>query len=74
MGHVQYRQKQAPQWAECEQGTTNDARDGKSAFIQGVWEDRVSRRASVLKCPTLGVRSMPVFKRHNRFAGHAAAK
>jgi hypothetical protein len=35
MGHAQHRQKQAPEWAEGDQGPTNDAGDGESAFIHG---------------------------------------
>ena len=35
MGHVQYRQKQAPQWAEGDQAPTDNAGDGESALIHG---------------------------------------
>jgi len=38
MGHIQYRQKQAPQWAEGKQAPTDDAGDGESAFVHGVFE------------------------------------
>ena len=38
MGHIQYRQKHAPQWAEGNQSSTDDAGDGEGAFIHRVWE------------------------------------